>query len=849
VNPDFLKKLAQITAALRGGLVFNPLDELQKRATQYGEGMGLQFEKMAAQAGYAKSHPQSERAQRKMFNNGMQNAFMLMTGKPEAAAEKPILIPAIKTLDGRIVDGITHAHAYMDAGITEPLPPKLEGYTDPTGKKFYTRQAAEKLMKAWMSPSVKAQVAERSRQAGKPMGVTTEDLNGKLYANRGTKADEPITGDEFDKIVEKYRREKGKGAALDSVAVRFGPKRTTIGPNDPYGEMTPPTPSGKPDVTPQETVSKAAIRFPDGTIIDGRTHLDAAQEASLNGYGLEDAEDGFLTSSGRFLNRWEAYDLAEKSNQVAPGSMPRLGSEVLTENGNAKPAENWLAPHISVGPKRTTIGPNDPIPPFWGTRLHDALTKNGGFTIDPQTGADLTSGYSVGGGEKSGVLLKKPLADLKPTELQDFLNANRSKLKPGQAWGGWVDNGHVYVEPADQVTDVNEAQRLGNARGEKAIWDHANKKEIPLKLQKAETAAATSDEFNDVLNKWTSAWAGFKDLGQRISSIHEDNRQDLISALQNPSHPLSPWLTKYVQRDLERPNGASPEKIARVEDMAHDAFTGPQFKKWLEAGVGTGNWYDTRKTQARAIVALGDKLGPEAFNELIDHMAASTAMSRPENNLRRASWWRALNLQGMLNPEELRSSTLAAPEGMGHIAQRAHHFAIADLVQNGKLNTLGNPKPASFAENLKMNWRPVTFDTRMSNALLSTEPKASLGLAGGKSDATPRKWAYAPIERAAQSAAAEAARRGDLGDLPPGADPTAAWQAQVWGGIGRADKTHMMSVNNPSFHEILDRLLKRSAALWNVTPGKANELFWKGQPLDLPLDASLLRGPSKPRKR
>jgi hypothetical protein len=722
VNPDFLKKLAQITAALRGGLVFNPLDELQKRATQYGEGMGLQFEKMAAQAGYAKSHPQSERAQRKMFNNGMQNAFMLMTGKPEAAAEKPILIPAIKTLDGRIVDGITHAHAYMDAGITEPLPPKLEGYTDPTGKKFYTRQAAEKLMKAWMSPSVKAQVAERSRQAGKPMGVTTEDLNGKLYANRGTKADEPITGDEFDKIVEKYRKEKGKGAALDSVAVRFGPKRTTI-------------------------------------------------------------------------------------------------------------------------------GPNDPVPPFWGTRLHDALTKNGGFTIDPQTGADLTSGYSVGGGEKSGVLLKKPLADLKPTELQDFLNANRSKLKPGQAWGGWVDNGHVYVEPADQVTDVNEAQRLGNARGEKAIWDHANKKEIPLKLQKAETAAAASDEFNDVLNKWTSAWAGFKDLGQRISSIHEDNRQDLISALQNPSHPLSPWLTKYVQRDLERPNGASPEKIARVEDMAHDAFTGPQFKKWLEAGVGTGNWYDTRKTQARAIVALGDKLGPKAFNELIDHMAASTAMSRPENNLRRASWWRALNLQGMLNPEELRSSTLAAPEGMGHIAQRAHHFAIADLVQNGKLNTLGNPKPASFAENLKMNWRPVTFDTRMSKALLSTEPRASLGLASVKSDATPRKWAYAPIERAAQSAAAEAARRGDLGDLPPGADPTAAWQAQVWGGIGRADKTHMMSVNNPSFHEILDRLLKRSAALWNVTPGKANELFWKGQPLDLPLDASLLRGPSKPRKR
>jgi hypothetical protein len=250
-----------------------------------------------------------------------------------------------------------------------------------------------------------------------------------------------------------------------------------------------------------------------------------------------------------------------------------------------------------------------------------------------------------------------------------------------------------------------------------------------------------------------------------------------------------------------------------------------------------------------AIDALGDKLGPQAFNQFIDHLAASTAMSRPENNIRRASWWRALNLQGKLDPNELRTSTLAAPEGMGHIAQKAHHFATADLVENGQLNNLANPKPASFAENLKMNWRPVTFDTRMSNAALSTTPEMSDGLAGVKSDATPRKWAYAPIERAAQAVAAEAAKRGDLGSLPAGVDPTAAWQAQVWGGIGRTDKTHMMSTDNPSFAASLDKLISRSAEKWGVSKTRANELFWKGQPLDLPLDASLLTGPSRLRKK
>ena len=700
MNPEILKYLQQLTASLRGGLVFNPLTEIQKRATQFGEGVGTDLEKNRAQASYARAHPESSRAQQEMMTNAATMALSLGAGG-EGAGEKPTLRAAIKVPGRGIVEGTTHGEAYAKAGIYDPLPPRNEGFIDQNNK-YYTRQSAEKLMDKWLSPAVKGQIAQRKHFTGTDTGITTEDVTGKLYKNYGTQADPSITADEFNDIV--ARAKKGR-AAMDSVA-SFAP-------------------------------------------------------------------------------------------------------QVIKQ-----------------------------------------LQENGGFTVHPQTGEPVASGYAVGGGNQSGALLKVPVAELTPERLDRWLAKNRSKFPKNANLGGWVDeHGVAHIKPSENVADLNEAQRLGNSRDQISIWDHANNAEIPLKRGKAEAAAKAENEFQDTLNKWRSAWTGFQDVGEQVRQAPEQHRLEVKDALENPSHPQTPFTTAVPQLDIERPNGASPDKIARVESMAYDTFRSPQFRKWLEAGQGTGNWYDTRKTQARAIVALGDKLGPEAFNELIDHMAASTAMSRPENNLRRASWWRALNLQGMLNPTELRSATLAAPEGMGHIAQRAHHFATADLVESGQLNKLANPKPASFAENLKMNWRPITFDTRMSNATLATQPEMSVGLAGVKDAATPRKWAYAPIERAAQQVASEAAKRGDLGDLPAGVDPTAAWQAQVWGGIGRTDKTHMMSANNPNFHEILDRLLKRSAEMWGVTPGVANDLFWKGQPLDLPLDARLTTGPARMRKK
>lgn len=449
MNPDFLKHLQQITAALRGGLVFNPLDELQKRATQYGEGVGTQLEHDRAVGAYSQAHPESQRARQEV----MTNAAMLALGSIKPG-ERPSLVPAIKTLDGKIVDGITHAHAYMDAGISEPLPTKNEGYVDLSKNKFYTRQAAEKLMKNFMSPSVKNQVAERSRQAGKDMGITTEDLNGKLYANRGTRADPPMTLADMDRIVAKKNGSKLPANLQGKEFKNDADKRIR-------GALW-------------ENTLKAARAA-------RAAETAAAEAANAKKYNLD-------TDSRAALKRG---DLQRKTG--------------TPQDGDAL-----------------------------GSRLHGELSTNGGFTIDPATGEALTSGYSVGGGEKSGVLLKKPLADLKPSELQSFLVKNKSKLQPGQAWGGWVDNGHVYVEPADQVADLNTAQRLGNERGEKAIWDHANKAEIPLKASKQETAATHAEEFANVLDRWRSVWDQYTKAGHEVSNLHSDRRASLLHALRFP---------------------------------------------------------------------------------------------------------------------------------------------------------------------------------------------------------------------------------------------------------------------------------------------------------------------------
>lgn len=74
----------------------------------------------------------------------------------------------------------------------------------------------------------------------------------------------------------------------------------------------------------REAIRAAAIRFPDGTIFEGTFHAECWYEAYSKGKIAEDpsegefinlierykVDEGFTTTTGRFVDRSEAYDIS-----------------------------------------------------------------------------------------------------------------------------------------------------------------------------------------------------------------------------------------------------------------------------------------------------------------------------------------------------------------------------------------------------------------------------------------------------------------------------------------------------------------------------------------------------------
>lgn len=300
------------------------------------------------------------------------------------------------------------------------------------------------------------------------------------------------------------------------------------------------------------------------------------------------------------------------------------------------------------------------------------------------------------------------------------------------------------------------------------------------------------------------------------------------------------------QVDLPRfiPPRVDPQRIEDVEDMAFRTYTGKDFTRWLRDG-NFADWYNTVRTQQKAIDALGDEAGPEAFRRMMDVIASVTARSDPANNLRRGSYYFGLDRAALLDDEALKAQRYKqVPVGMGHMANNAHQAGLFRLLTEGGVNSITNPKPAGFTANLQRNFRPFTNDTRMATAAAMANPRlidiGGLVVSRGKDGSetiSPRDWAYAPMERAAQRAARRLAKRGLL-EIPDGADPTAWMQAKVWDGVGEEIPGASRSMG--TFDDVFDTKLSANARAWGVSPAEANRLVWLGNPLDLPLGTDVI---------
>jgi hypothetical protein len=290
---------------------------------------------------------------------------------------------------------------------------------------------------------------------------------------------------------------------------------------------------------------------------------------------------------------------------------------------------------------------------------------------------------------------------------------------------------------------------------------------------------------------------------------------------------------------IKKPQGLLDE----IEERTLKAYLGPDFDRWAREGK-FGDWYNTQGTEQKAVDALGDVQGSDQFKRLMQFIGATTARSTPSNNLRRAGYYLGLDNAGLLDANALaKGGYNSVPTGMGHFARGAHNKALAATITEG-LDSKANPKPASFVENLTRNHRPYTNDTRMSTGLHTVDPGLfdlgalvkSVNKFGGITY-SPREWAYAPMERAAQTAAETQAGRGVIAP-PPGLDPTAHWQAKVWDALG--GETPGASRSAGLFDDIFNAKLDENAKRWGVSPSVANKLFWRGNPFDLPLNSDII---------
>jgi hypothetical protein len=627
-----------------------------------------------------------------------------------------------------------------------------------------------------------------------------------------------------------------------------------------------------------ERIASAAFKLPGGKILTGASHPEIFFEHDLqkllSPQQLEKVRDGFVTTSGKFVSREQGMRLAKRAGQLTPetiaespkelhvgdfiepegplsAAMGRARDRLDKQLLSGEPISRDLAPPVSADVFKA--GRETPFP-------YQLRKQNQFNEVDPAQFHGSLKTFATARPDESGFITWRTPDEMKAEGMKTYLSPDRKtgyaihpesgdirnvfnhgdKGKGADAVAHALSNGGKVLDAFDtnlgnfyRDFGFKETERLPwNDEYRPASWNEEKygRPDVVM-MQHPQAGQLSPDEF---ISRYSAARSERKgNWLQPHISVEEPSILRKVEPI--PAAGGAP-----AQRDLPRLLGKDLGKVQDVEDLAYKTYTSPRFREWLNAGreiPGGPNWYDTRATQQKAIDALGDTEGPAAFRDLMNFMGASTAMSRPSNNLRRASWWRGLHMAGMLDPESLLDETLAAPPGMGHIAQRAHHHAVADLVQRGEINPLSNPKPASFVENLTGNDRPYTNDTRMGTATLRAEPKMELGIANNGAVA-PRSWAYAPMERAFQRAAHEYHAQGLLHDVPAGHDPTATAQAQIWGGIGgwRPGQD-----NAGSFNSVFDALLSHSAKMWGVTPGEANKLLWQGNPFELPLNSPMLR--------
>lgn len=125
-----------------------------------------------------------------------------------------------------------------------------------------------------------------------------------------------------------------------------------------------------------------------------------------------------------------------------------------------------------TSPTRTRTGSDLP------TRLADRLRRNGGFTVSPRTGQDVTSGYAVATYPECE---RQILGRVNPDDIRDYAFTHAATLvRDGNVLGAWVDGetGITYLDISRVVYDRGEALALAREHNQLAVFNLSNGTEI-----------------------------------------------------------------------------------------------------------------------------------------------------------------------------------------------------------------------------------------------------------------------------------------------------------------------------------------------------------------------------------
>lgn len=602
------------------------------------------------------------------------------------------------------------------------------------------------------------------------------------------------------------------------------------------------------------------------------------------GYG--DKTNPSAGATGDFPGSGHDFAILEDRYIVDPWVKETSGTSQRAVFDMTDPADQAEIRRLYGDPKvwEQMKGPESPVPLPLGFNAADRAGKS---AERPRGNNPLTDSLAVAGARRVGTAAVRvhvpgeveprtytgqahPMARIKAEdELGDLLDDNfepRFKQEDGflDTEGKWMTRQEAYAAAKKNKQIGGNARAVANVKRSGQMKAEALRAPAP-QLTDLPTPALPSDA--EIAEKIAR-------LQKRLGSANGDYADQLKQDLQilqkrapktdpekaRPGNPMADSLAVAGGRAIAekgfglgghvpeqkpltyfRGPKTKPQDLSDAYEMSRKVFDarGP-FRKWLKAGgefPGASPWYDTREMYRDAADEIGEDAAAKRVNGLLGgFMPASTALSKPPSNLKRAFLWEALARHKLITPEMVRSQKIVMPKPFGHIAQTtAHQPALARLLEHGDIDATINPKPASFGQDLTGNTEAGTFDTVMGEIAREIDPKMNRFFSGGEEGKSPKAWAYGPMERGLADAAHDAAKRG-LIDFDDVTSPVGPYQSLGWHGQTR-------SADYGSMIDIYRRLRKESAKLWGVSEKRANEMIWKeGRVPGLPLDSPLLMG-------